>query len=91
MASGFGAMGGQGRCFTFWRDFEECVSVAPHAEQCLDFQFDYIECLHRQRANGMYKQMVEDMRQNEEKSDKDVSLFGFFTKSSAENGAKAEH
>jgi len=51
MASGFGANGGPGRCFSPFQNFQSCVSgLHKKGEQlpkeCSAFMEDYIECLH---------------------------------------------
>mmetsp|Transcript_15177 Transcript_15177/g.59394 ORF Transcript_15177/g.59394 Transcript_15177/m.59394 type:complete len:86 (+) Transcript_15177:24-281(+) len=50
MASGFGAMGGQGRCYELWKDMVECrtsyLKSAPEQRHCGDLLEDYSECLH---------------------------------------------
>ncbi|KAJ1454145.1 hypothetical protein M885DRAFT_417584, partial [Pelagophyceae sp. CCMP2097] len=55
MTSGFGAWGGEGRCYKFWMAFRTCKSMpsgkahtlAPLA--CRPFREDYVECLHHKK------------------------------------------
>lgn len=54
MASGFGARGGQGRCFPIWVDFEKCLAEADEPVQCKDFRDDYLECLHHKKEITRY-------------------------------------
>lgn len=35
MSSGFGAFGGEGRCYKFWLAFRECMADAPAKELCI--------------------------------------------------------
>lgn len=56
MASGFGAMGGQGRCYEVWKDMVECrtsyATTAPEQSHCKDLLSDYRECLHHTKEVG---------------------------------------
>ncbi len=60
MASGFGARGGQGRCFPIWVDFQKCIAETDEPNLCKDFRDDYTECLHHKkeftRANMIARQ-----------------------------------
>ena len=51
MVLGYGAKGGQGRCYQLWTDFMKCMSdagvVSP--DVCQNSREDYFECLHRKK------------------------------------------
>eukprot|EP00613_Pedinella_sp_CCMP2098_P002651 CAMPEP_0171623422 /NCGR_PEP_ID=MMETSP0990-20121206/17937_1 /TAXON_ID=483369 /ORGANISM="non described non described, Strain CCMP2098" /LENGTH=73 /DNA_ID=CAMNT_0012189623 /DNA_START=41 /DNA_END=262 /DNA_ORIENTATION=+ len=49
MSSGFGAFGGQGRCYPVWSKFNECMSTTSEVKECTVIRNDYIECLHHRR------------------------------------------
>lgn len=50
MASGYGALGGVGRCHSLFVDYEACSNnpSAPRL-QCQAFHADYFECLHNKK------------------------------------------
>ena len=49
MSSGFGAFGGEGRCYKFWMSFKECMNEASAKELCRPAREDYFECLHHKK------------------------------------------
>jgi len=52
MASGFGLGGQQGRCYPFWREYQECLRThGPEEalEECPRVREDYYECLHHRK------------------------------------------
>lgn len=50
MSSGYGAFGGQGRCFLFWKEYENClIQARENGNDCSLFREDYLECLHHRK------------------------------------------
>ncbi|KAK3235722.1 hypothetical protein CYMTET_54095 [Cymbomonas tetramitiformis] len=67
MASGFGCRGGvQGRCYSTWMDFSECMSTTDNPKLCAEKREDYFECLHHRkeitRINAVTQQRIVEMQ-----------------------------
>eukprot|EP01134_Creolimax_fragrantissima_P001543 CFRG1543T1 len=66
MASGYGKLGGTGRCFQFFRDFEDCMRGDGNFDCKLQYE-DYMECLHHNKEVGRMEAL---MRRHDELSSK---------------------
>lgn len=52
MASGFGLGGQQGRCYPFWKAYQECLRThepQDALDTCPRVREDYYECLHHRK------------------------------------------
>ena len=65
MASGFGARGRNGRCYSFWKDFQNCLSNADSPKNCADLRDDYSECLHHKKEFSRINRILITEHQNE--------------------------
>eukprot|EP00518_Triparma_eleuthera_P001100 CAMPEP_0182453220 /NCGR_PEP_ID=MMETSP1319-20130603/376_1 /TAXON_ID=172717 /ORGANISM="Bolidomonas pacifica, Strain RCC208" /LENGTH=73 /DNA_ID=CAMNT_0024651123 /DNA_START=253 /DNA_END=474 /DNA_ORIENTATION=+ len=57
MSSGFGALGGVGRCYEFWLSFEACATTTSPAKACFPQRDDYLECLHHKKEFARIKEI----------------------------------
>ncbi|KAF0852353.1 mitochondrial Complex I CI NADH:ubiquinone oxidoreductase subunit 15-kDa NIPM/NDUFS5 [Andalucia godoyi] len=64
MSSGFGVKGTQGRCYTAWMTFSECMSKNNSIGPCAALREDYFECLH-------HKKQLEKLKNEQQAAQKD--------------------
>eukprot|EP01147_Barroeca_monosierra_P005403 gene5403-7140_t len=63
---GYGAHGGQGRCYQFWQDFMQCVQANQSDKTvCVPFREDYDECLHGRKETARTRRIREEMERQE--------------------------
>ena len=67
MSSGFGAFGGEGRCYKFWMSFKECMAETDDKMLCAPAKEDYIECLHHKKEFTRLNQIEQQKRLNADK------------------------
>ena len=66
MSSGFGIKGAVGRCYPFYKSFEECLKTAPEVKDCRERREDYFECCHHKKEFGRVNAIAAQKKRNEE-------------------------
>lgn len=67
MSSGFGAFGGEGRCYKYWMSFKQCMAETDDKVLCVPAKEDYIECLHHKKEFTRLNAIEEQKRLNAER------------------------